>query len=52
MGPERDIVVYADSLKKWDPPYQSEIIDEANRGRILGNVERALASQGIKVDFA
>jgi Immunity protein 74 len=52
MGPARDIVVYADSLRKWDPPYESEIVDDANRERIFCNVERALASEGIKVDFA
>jgi hypothetical protein len=50
-GPIRDIVIYQNSLRNWDPPHELEIIDDADRKRILRNVERALGSQGIKIGF-
>jgi hypothetical protein len=51
MGHPSDMVIYSDSITNWDPPFGSELIDPASRERILHNVVRAFASQGMKVHF-
>jgi Immunity protein 74 len=40
----KGFAVYADSIKKWDPPDKSKI-SRQERDRIVGNVRLALASQ-------
>lgn len=43
------ILVYRDSIRRWQsPPGESEV-SEAERDRIVGNVLAALRSQGIDV---
>ena len=40
----KGFAIYADSIKKWDPPNKSRISNQ-ERDRIVDNVRLALASQ-------
>ena len=47
-GPFR-YVVYEDSIKKWDFPHSNESIVEETRKRIINNIRRAFAWQGLAI---
>ena len=41
------VVVYQSSIKNWD---DGEVIDEARRNEIVGNIRRAFAFRGVAVE--
>jgi len=43
------MVVYRDSIVRWDSPNEAEIISEAERERILNNIRDAFRSQGFEI---
>lgn len=51
-GPDFDIVVYKNSFKRWEPPFEGDIINDIEKDRIIGNVKSDLEENGYKVDIA
>jgi len=49
LAPPAGILVYQDSIRDWQPPHQGQPLAEGDRSRILGNILKALESQGIDV---
>lgn len=43
------LAVYSDSIDHWQPPYETEEIEEQEKNRILNNLERAFAYDGAKI---
>ena len=43
------IVIYQNSIKSWNPPYDNELIDENERNRIVDNIRRAFRFQGFEI---
>jgi hypothetical protein len=48
MGPT-GMVVYRDSIKKWDPPHDKDMVTEADRLRIIENIRAAFRYQGFDI---
>lgn len=44
------MVVYKDTIQKWDPPYDNVLVTDSDRGRILNNIRDAFRSQGFDID--
>jgi hypothetical protein len=51
VGPTA-LVIYARSIKRWNPPYSQESVDEATKERILDNMRRAFRFRGFDIDVA
>ena len=49
LAPPAGILVYRDSIRDWQPPHQEQPLGVGDRSRILGNILKALESQGIDV---
>ena len=43
------ILVYRDSMKRWDPPNQSDVLDDSDRERIIENIKHAFEFRGHKL---
>ena len=43
------MVVYRDTISKWDMPHGADVIEEAERERILDNVRKAFRFQGFEI---
>jgi len=43
------IAVYQESISRWDPPYESDALSEADRERVLASIIAALRLQGLDV---
>lgn len=52
VGPTYDIIVYTDSIRQWEPPFQKDRLDENEKNRILQNVRSDLEKNGYKVDMS
>lgn len=52
MGPS-GLVIYPSSIKRWDSPHSTDVIDQAARERIVENIRRAFRFSGreIAVDW-
>lgn len=44
------ILIYGDSIEKWDPPNQNEPVTDAERNRILENIRKTFRFQGFEID--
>ena len=44
-----DMVIYRDSIKQWDPPYNSEAVTQEDRMRIEKNLMRELSK--LRIDW-
>jgi hypothetical protein len=42
-------VIYADSISRWKPPHEKEVIDKPKRFQIIQNIRRAFQSQGLDI---
>lgn len=42
VGSTYDIVVYFDSIKTWQPPYENETLSDSDRARIKTNISTEL----------
>ncbi len=45
------IAIYKNSIKKWMPPYDKDIIDNNKENEILENITNALEFKKIKVEI-
>lgn len=48
MGP-RGLVIYPSSIKRWDAPHSTDVIDKATRERIVENIRRAFRFSGHEI---
>jgi hypothetical protein len=46
---EPAIAIHTTSMKRWDPPYDGEIIDKAARDRMVDNIRRAFRFTGHEI---
>jgi len=49
LGPS-GMGVYKSSIKQWDPPHESENIDEIKRKQIIENIRKAFHFQGFEIE--
>ncbi len=47
----RDIVIDRDSMTSWEPPYDHEPLDEADKDRIIETMRRAFATRNYTLDL-
>ena len=45
------IGIYKNSIQKWEPPFENEIISKEKRQQILNNIKDALAFKNINAEF-
>ncbi len=45
------IVVYESYIRKWDFPYDNEIIDDVKRNKILKNIKDALQFRKVNIEI-
>jgi hypothetical protein len=45
------LVIYADSIRSWNPPHQDEAIDESKRDAIVENIRRAFRFRGLEIEI-
>jgi hypothetical protein len=43
------MVVYRNSINSWDPPHESDVIDDDDRERIIRNIRLAFESSGYQL---
>ena len=48
-GPE-GMYVWKSTIKRWDPPHESEPVTDADRDRIVENIREAFRFQGVEID--
>lgn len=48
LGPE-GIGVYRSSIRRWEPPHDTNPIDDAERNRILENIREVFRAQGFEI---
>lgn len=51
MAGSNGIVIYSDSLKAWQPPYENEKLSIQERERIQNNIKEDLKGHGILVEW-
>jgi hypothetical protein len=44
------LVMYASTLKRWEPPHEQEAVDDVERRRILDNIQKAFQWKGYDCD--
>jgi hypothetical protein len=49
-GANFDIVIYSDSIKNWDPPFETEVLSDADKQRIKANITEDLPR--LRIDWA
>ena len=52
LAPPGAMAIYSSSIKSWAAPYDREAIEESERERIISNIVRAFASQGLTAEVA
>lgn len=45
------MAVYRDSISRWKPPHDAEIVTDEDRARILENIREAFRFQGFEIDI-
>ena len=48
QGPS-GMVVYTDSIVKWQPPHENEEVDDTSRSRITENIKSAFRFRGLEI---
>jgi hypothetical protein len=48
-GKEFDIVIYLDSIKKWQPPHETEPVSDSDRDLIKTDIAREL--NNLRIDW-
>jgi hypothetical protein len=48
---EYNMVIYTNSIKSWNPPFDNEMLTEENKKRIISNIKKDFEKTGIKVDW-
>lgn len=49
LMPPAGILVYRDTICRWQPPHQGEPLNASERERIMNNILTVLDSQGVQV---
>jgi len=49
LMPPAGILVYQDTICRWEPPHEHQVLGPAERARILSNILTVLGSQGVEV---
>ncbi|MCL4486770.1 MAG: Imm74 family immunity protein [Chloroflexi bacterium] len=49
VGEHPYMVIYGDSLKRWEPPHEDDLLDDRKRSQIIENIRRAFQSQGLDI---
>jgi hypothetical protein len=49
-GRSADTAIWTNSISKWKPPHDGEVIDQQERTRILENIRRAIRFAGDDID--
>jgi hypothetical protein len=50
LGPgPRALVVFTNSIKRWDAPHDTKSIDDASKKRIVDNIRRAFEFRGLEI---
>ncbi len=50
MGPDVDIVIFAGSIVRWEAPYDTEEVTDADKRRIRANIAEGLGRLKIEWD--
>ncbi|MDR1190056.1 MAG: immunity 74 family protein [Verrucomicrobiales bacterium] len=50
QGPS-GLIVYTDSIVKWQPPHEGDEVDEACRKRIVENIKDAFRFRGLEIQM-
>ena len=45
------VTVYSETIQKWDPPYDIEILNSIEKKRISNNIKQELENMGYRVDM-
>lgn len=49
LGPS-GMGVYRNSIRRWKPPHDGEVVNDASRERILQNIKDAFRFQGFEIE--
>ena len=45
-GGAHSMVVFRDSIQRWDPPHEREPVSDADRDRVIADISRFVRSKG------
>ncbi len=43
------MALWGETINRWDPPHDAELVERDDRSRILDNIRRAFESQGYEL---
>jgi len=46
------LVIYTASITQWNPPHESEAVDESKRQVIVDNIRRAFRFRGLEIEVS
>lgn len=46
-----DWVVYTDSIRRWEPPYEKEPISPERKGKVIANIRSHFRDKGLYVEM-
>jgi Immunity protein 74 len=49
MNEPDTILIYERSIKKWDPPYESDPLDDRDRAKIVDGIRKAFEFKGYRL---
>ena len=44
------MAVYRNSIRRWDPPHEDQVVNEEERERVIDNIRHAIAFNGYTVE--
>jgi hypothetical protein len=44
------MAVYRNSIRRWDPPHEDQVVNEEERERVIDNIRHAFAFNGYTVE--
>ena len=44
------LALWNSSIRRWNPPHDGEVVNDADRSRIVANIREALRSEGVEID--
>jgi hypothetical protein len=47
-----DFVVYKNSIQRWDPPFDGQLIDEHTKDEIIATVTSEMLMKGMTIEIA
>ncbi|HEY3373442.1 MAG TPA: Imm74 family immunity protein [Candidatus Aquicultor sp.] len=49
MAGPTDLVIYLESLRCWQPPYENEVLSSEDKQRIKENITKELEAKGLNI---